>query len=111
MLRLNILKQLQRITLVSYAKHATVTSTLCCDTNKLTQSVTQFPLNATTRNIFISCRLEKYNRKSGAKDVDSDSDDEREPEFKDERDSKVVKTKVNSLRADRSKKNINQTDT
>lgn len=38
----------------------------------------------------------KYNKK----DVDSDSDNEDETEFKDERDSKVVKTKVNSLRAD-----------
>ncbi|XP_065364876.1 mitochondrial transcription rescue factor 1 [Calliphora vicina] len=100
MLRLNILKQLPRITLVSYGKHATVTSMQCCDTNKLTQSATQLPFNATTRNVFISCRLEKYNRKSGAKDAESDSEDEAGPEFKDERDSKVVKTKVNSLRAD-----------
>ncbi|XP_034664129.1 mitochondrial transcription rescue factor 1 [Drosophila subobscura] len=42
----------------------------------------------------------KYDRKSSRTTDDLDTDDEADEEFKDERDSKVVKTKVNSLRAD-----------
>ncbi|EDW23951.1 GL23878 [Drosophila persimilis] len=42
----------------------------------------------------------KYDRKSSRTADDLDTDDEADEEFKDERDSKVVKTKVNSLRAD-----------
>uniref|UniRef100_A0A1I8P7F9 Mitochondrial transcription rescue factor 1 C-terminal domain-containing protein n=1 Tax=Stomoxys calcitrans TaxID=35570 RepID=A0A1I8P7F9_STOCA len=49
-----------------------------------------------TRSVGLTASLQKYNKK----DVESDSDDEEVTEFKDERDSKVVKTKVNSLRAD-----------
>lgn len=44
--------------------------------------------------------LTKSHQKYNKKDVESDSEDEEETEFKDERDSKVVKAKVNSLRAD-----------
>ncbi|XP_037809554.1 mitochondrial transcription rescue factor 1 [Lucilia sericata] len=100
MLRLYIFKQLPRITLVSSAKLATTASIQCCDRNKVTQNARQLPFKTPTRNIFISSPLEKYNRKSGAKDEETDSEDEADPEFKDERDSKVIKTKVNSLRAD-----------
>ncbi|EDW83033.1 uncharacterized protein Dwil_GK22530 [Drosophila willistoni] len=42
----------------------------------------------------------KYNKKSSRASEDLDSDDEANDEFKDERDSKVVKANVNSLRAD-----------
>ncbi|XP_062124495.1 mitochondrial transcription rescue factor 1 [Drosophila sulfurigaster albostrigata] len=42
----------------------------------------------------------KYDKKSSRQSNDVDSDDEADEEFKDDRDSKVVKTKVNSLRAD-----------
>ncbi|ALC47559.1 CG4884 [Drosophila busckii] len=42
----------------------------------------------------------KYERKSNKATEDLDSDDELDAEFKDERDSKVIKTNVNSLRAD-----------
>ncbi|XP_022225135.1 mitochondrial transcription rescue factor 1 [Drosophila obscura] len=42
----------------------------------------------------------KYDKKSPRATDDLDTDDEADEEFKDERDSKVVKTKVNSLRAD-----------
>ncbi|XP_075158387.1 uncharacterized protein LOC142231632 [Haematobia irritans] len=48
------------------------------------------------RNICFTTSLQKYNKK----DIESDSDDEDEAQFKDERDSKVVKARVNSLRAD-----------
>lgn len=44
--------------------------------------------------------VHKYDKKSSRSRDDIDSDDEVDAEFKDERDSKVVKTKVNSLRAD-----------
>ncbi|XP_073816024.1 mitochondrial transcription rescue factor 1 [Musca autumnalis] len=55
------------------------------------------PLNLTTaRQFSLSKSQHKYNKK----DVESDSEDEDEMEFKDERDSKVIKAKVNSLRAD-----------
>ncbi|XP_068157187.1 mitochondrial transcription rescue factor 1 [Drosophila tropicalis] len=42
----------------------------------------------------------KYNKKSSRASEDLDSDDEANDEFRDERDSKVVKANVNSLRAD-----------
>ncbi|XP_017041850.1 mitochondrial transcription rescue factor 1 [Drosophila ficusphila] len=42
----------------------------------------------------------KYDKKSSQAPEDFDSDDEADEDFKDERDSKVIKTKVNSLRAD-----------
>ncbi|XP_017100014.2 mitochondrial transcription rescue factor 1 [Drosophila bipectinata] len=42
----------------------------------------------------------KYDKKSSRAAEDLDSDDDEDEDFKDERDSKVVKTKVNSLRAD-----------
>ncbi|XP_017478173.1 PREDICTED: uncharacterized protein C6orf203 homolog isoform X1 [Rhagoletis zephyria] len=44
--------------------------------------------------------LQKHSKKSRQRDDESDSDDESGVEFKDERDSKVLKTSVNSLRAD-----------
>jgi len=43
---------------------------------------------------------QKYDKKSSRRTEDIDSDDEVDEDFKDDRDSKVVKTKVNSLRAD-----------
>lgn len=42
----------------------------------------------------------RLDNKSSKQDIETDSDDEEEAKFKDERDSKVVKTNVNSLRAD-----------
>ncbi|XP_061394831.1 mitochondrial transcription rescue factor 1 [Musca vetustissima] len=57
----------------------------------------QNPLGSSvTRHFSLTKPQHKYNKK----DVESDSEDEEEMEFKDERDSKVIKTKVNSLRAD-----------
>ncbi|XP_034487427.1 mitochondrial transcription rescue factor 1 [Drosophila innubila] len=44
--------------------------------------------------------VNKYDKKSSGRREDIDSDDEADEDFKDDRDSKVVKTKVNSLRAD-----------
>ncbi|XP_004523061.1 uncharacterized protein C6orf203 homolog [Ceratitis capitata] len=44
--------------------------------------------------------LQKYNKSTRRQDDDEDSDDGNGIEFKDERDSKVLKTSVNSLRAD-----------
>lgn len=44
--------------------------------------------------------VSKYDKKSSSRREDIDSDDEADDDFKDDRDSKVVKTKVNSLRAD-----------
>ncbi|EDV93178.1 mitochondrial transcription rescue factor 1 [Drosophila grimshawi] len=55
---------------------------------------------AITATIHSSRVLQKYDKKSSRATEDFDSDDEADAEFKDERDSKVVKTKVNSLRAD-----------
>jgi len=43
---------------------------------------------------------QKYDKKSSGRIENFDSDDEVDEDFKDDRDSKVVKTKVNSLRAD-----------
>lgn len=102
MLRLNNLRQLTRITINLYPKQITPAFKQCSNIKELTITVRQQLLCqvGTTRNIYISSRLDKYKRKSGGQDEESDSEDEQDVEFKDERDSKVVKTKVNSLRAD-----------
>ncbi|KAL7728825.1 hypothetical protein ACLKA6_004176 [Drosophila palustris] len=50
--------------------------------------------------LHISCIVNKYDKKSSNRTEDFDSDDEADEDFKDDRDSKVIKSKVNSLRAD-----------
>ncbi|TMW53446.1 hypothetical protein DOY81_001444 [Sarcophaga bullata] len=104
MLRPQILRQLQQKTaIISFTKPRFLQTTHGTNTEDelmkklLPPNVTN---GSTLRKFSLSKPLEKYNRKSGAKDEDSDSEDESDPEFKDERDSKVIKTKVNSLRAD-----------
>ncbi|XP_037950899.1 mitochondrial transcription rescue factor 1 [Teleopsis dalmanni] len=53
------------------------------------------------QSLYRDFHLNFTNRKYNKKDIeDEDSDDEEDIEFKDDRDSKVVKAKVNSLRAD-----------
>lgn len=100
MLRLQILNLLPKITVISFAKQATNLSIHLHNTDVTAHTSPQVSLEGSCRNIFISACLSKYGRKSGAQDGDTDSEDETETGFKDERDSKVIKTKVNSLRAD-----------
>lgn len=103
MLRPQILRQLQqKIASISFTTPCLLPTADGTNTEVLTKKL--LPPNVTNhstlRKFSLSKPLEKYNRKSGSKDEDSDSEDEADPEFKDERDSKVIKTKVNSLRAD-----------
>lgn len=100
MLRPQILRQLQKITTISYVKPYIPHRTHESETDLLARKLQQHITYGSLRNICLSKPLKKYNRKSGSQDLDSDSEDEADPEFKDERDSKVIKTKVNSLRAD-----------
>ncbi|KAM7361508.1 uncharacterized protein ACRADG_012396 [Cochliomyia hominivorax] len=100
MLRLNRLRQLSRIPFNCYAKRATITLNKDFLLKEHTQKPTQCQLQLTTRNIFLTSRLKKYKRKSGGQDEETDDEEEENVEFKDERDSKVIKSKVNSLRAD-----------
>uniref|UniRef100_A0A1B0AWM5 Uncharacterized protein n=1 Tax=Glossina palpalis gambiensis TaxID=67801 RepID=A0A1B0AWM5_9MUSC len=58
-------------------------------------------LPSLTKNIHFTSFVNKYKKTSSTRDdMDTDSDEETEREFKDERDSKIIKVKVNSLRAD-----------
>lgn len=103
MLRLNNLRQLTRITINLYPKQITTAFEHSSNIKELAATPVRHQLPnqlGASRNIFISTRLDKYKRKSGAQDDESDSEDEQDVEFKDERDSKVIKSKVNSLRAD-----------
>uniref|UniRef100_A0A1B0A455 Uncharacterized protein n=1 Tax=Glossina pallidipes TaxID=7398 RepID=A0A1B0A455_GLOPL len=57
-------------------------------------------LTSLTKSIHFTSFVNKYKKTSTRDDIDTDSDEETETDFKDERDSKIVKAKVNSLRAD-----------
>lgn len=57
-------------------------------------------LTSLTKSIHFTSFVNKYKKTSTRDDIDTDSDEETEMDFKDERDSKIVKAKVNSLRAD-----------
>ncbi|XP_037896488.1 mitochondrial transcription rescue factor 1 [Glossina fuscipes] len=58
-------------------------------------------LTSLTKNIHFTSFVNKYKKTSSTRDdMDTDSDEETESEFKNERDSKIIKAKVNSLRAD-----------
>lgn len=103
MLRPLTLRQLQqKIAIISFSKPRLLQTSHGTNTEVQTRKLLLPNVinHNTLRKLSLSQRLEKYNRKSGSKDEDSDSEDEADPEFKDERDSKVIKTKVNSLRAD-----------
>lgn len=100
MLGQQILNQLPKITIISFVRKSSRLSLQFHHADKLSKNLSQLLKVPPTRNLFISSRLEKYNQKSGSQDLDTDSEDESSPEFKDERDSKVIKAKVNSLRAD-----------
>ena len=103
MLRPQIIRPLQqKIATISFTKLRLPQTTHGINTEIITKKLL-LPTatnHSTLRKFSLSQPLEKYNRKSGSKDEDSDSEDEADPDFKDERDSKVIKTKVNSLRAD-----------
>ncbi|XP_069961600.1 mitochondrial transcription rescue factor 1 [Bactrocera oleae] len=99
MFKLRHLKNFNKVTIVLHAAAVPWSTTIHQKTtdiaNKLCSSQ-QLPL---CRQIHIGEVLQKYN-KNFRQDDDKDSDDERTTEFKDERDSKVLKASVNSLRAD-----------
>ncbi|XP_039966877.1 mitochondrial transcription rescue factor 1 [Bactrocera tryoni] len=89
--RINTVLQVRSVprTCIIYQKVTDITNKLC--------SSQQLQL---CRQIHVGEVDQKYNKNSRQQDDDEDSDDERTTEFKDERDSKVLKTSVNSLRAD-----------
>uniref|UniRef100_A0A1A9WSV0 Uncharacterized protein n=1 Tax=Glossina brevipalpis TaxID=37001 RepID=A0A1A9WSV0_9MUSC len=70
-----------------------------CSINVLETTTKPICVVSLTKSIHLTSFVNKSKKKI-THDDDTDSDEETEIEFKDERDSKIIKTKVNSLRAD-----------
>ena len=96
MLKFTNIKQLQRFKNILKLKQ----TSSCFAISAYKAESEQHSFIEQRRNLFSSPTLQKYHKKAGSQDIDTDDEDDLDPEFKDERDSKVVKTKVNSLRAD-----------
>ncbi|XP_053945125.1 mitochondrial transcription rescue factor 1 [Anastrepha ludens] len=99
MLKLRHVNNFRRIFGVNQDHALTSTLAVCQENTNTAAKKWYNRLPQQSRQIHIAQILQKYNKKSRYGD-ESDSDDESVAEFKDERDSKVLKASVNSLRAD-----------
>ncbi|XP_011190407.2 mitochondrial transcription rescue factor 1 [Zeugodacus cucurbitae] len=100
MFNLRHLKSFNRLTRALQAPVISVSSTIYTKTSDIVSKSCSSQQLQLHRQIYVGAVFQKYNKKSRQQDDDEDSDDERSTEFKDERDSKVLKASVNSLRAD-----------
>ncbi|XP_018799965.1 PREDICTED: uncharacterized protein C6orf203 homolog [Bactrocera latifrons] len=100
MLKLRHLKNFNRINNALQTPSVRRNFTIYQKTTDITNNLCSSQQLQLCRQVHIGDVLHKYNKNSKQQDDDEDSDDERTAEFKDERDSKVLKTSVNSLRAD-----------
>lgn len=99
MFKLRQIKDFCRITTTLQASFVPRTSTIYQKTDIANKSSSSQQLQS-NRQIHMGELLQKYNKNSRQQDDDEDSDEDSSTEFKDERDSKVLKASVNSLRAD-----------
>ncbi|XP_011214412.2 mitochondrial transcription rescue factor 1 [Bactrocera dorsalis] len=100
MFKLRHLKNFNRINTVLQVPFVTRSCTIYQKITDITNKLCSSHQLQLCRQIHVGEVVQKYNKNSKQQDDDEDSDDERTTEFKDERDSKVLKTSVNSLRAD-----------